>query len=134
MGCGPQGKSNRRGKRFLANNPEMVKIQGMKRWTDPFYLTKEWRALRHFVLRRDGYCCTICRINVLGAGQARVDHVRAIKDGGAPLDPANLRTLCARCDAQAHREKGHGGPRDARFGGSDSRGWPIDPSHPWHRR
>ena len=105
-----------------------------KRSTDPFYLTNQWRALRLFVLRRDGYRCIICGVGVTGVGQARVDHIRAIKDGGAALDPVNLRTLCVRCDAQAHREKGHGGPRDSRFSGNDSRGWPIDRSHPWYRR
>jgi 5-methylcytosine-specific restriction enzyme A len=108
----------------------------MRKLTDPFYLSPQWRALRLAVLRRDGYCCVICGINVSGKGEARVDHIRRVKDGGAPLNPANLRTLCVLHEQQSHREKGTGSAqRDERFviTGCNPSGKPLDPSHPWNR-
>jgi 5-methylcytosine-specific restriction protein A len=104
---------------------------------NPFYFTPEWRALRGAVLRRDRYRCVVCGADVSGKGQARVDHIRRIQDGGARLDPANMRTLCILHDNQSHREKGTGSPkRDERFTlpGCDSSGFPLDPKHPWGRR
>jgi 5-methylcytosine-specific restriction endonuclease McrA len=72
------------------------------------YSSPEWRRLREFVLERDGHRCTVCDIPVFGKGEARVDHIRRVGDGGPVWDPANCRTLCTTCDAQAHREKGSG--------------------------
>jgi 5-methylcytosine-specific restriction endonuclease McrA len=44
-----------------------------------------------------GYCCAQC-----GRRHTRlfVDHVTEIKDGGAPLDQANLRPLCGSCHSR----------------------------------
>jgi len=103
---------------------------------EPLYSSAVWRALRLVVLRRDGYRCVVCGISVAGKGQARVDHIVRVTDGGARLDAANCRTLCASCDNQAHREKGSGSPqRDERFSieGADLSGRPLDPMHPWNR-
>jgi 5-methylcytosine-specific restriction endonuclease McrA len=103
--------------------------------TDPFYLSPEWKRVRILVLKRDNYCCIICGADVSLPGAARVDHIRRVKDGGAPLDPANLRTLCITHDNQAHREKGSSSPRrQERFGGCDGAGIPLDRDHPWNRR
>lgn len=106
--------------------------------TDPFYLSKEWRAAKLAVLKRDGYRCVVCRCSVAGKGKSRVDHIIPRSQGGAPLDQTNLRTLCVTHDNQSHREKaaGGGGPRVERFivKGLDADGRPLDPNHPWRRR
>jgi len=50
------------------------------------------------VLRRDGY---VCKVGVPGlcTGKATtVDHIRALADGGALLDPNNCRAACAPCN------------------------------------
>lgn len=104
----------------------------------PFsYHSPEWRAIRILALRRDGYRCVICRCSVAGKGQARVDHIHAVKTHPhLALTLSNLRTLCPAHDAQAHREKGGtGGPRNARFviRECDASGMPSDPNHPWRK-
>lgn len=109
--------------------------RGVKR-ADPFYLSPEWRKLRLVTLQRDGYRCVVCRRNVSGKGESRVDHIKPRRDHPElALVLSNLRTLCPEHDNQAHREKGRagGGPRDERFRvrGCDAAGWPIDPAHPW---
>jgi len=77
----------------------------------PFYQTKKWHQARVRVLRRDGYRCTNCRALVQGKKQARVDHIVPLKERpDLSLDLDNLRTLCTRCDAARHREKGGGRP------------------------
>jgi 5-methylcytosine-specific restriction endonuclease McrA len=104
---------------------------------NPFYQTPEWRALRLACLKRDGYRCVVCHTSVVGKGQARVDHIKRISDGGAPLELSNVRTLCVLHDNQSHREKaGGGGQRVERFviKGCDAQGWPLDPNHPWRQR
>lgn len=104
---------------------------------DPRYLSKEWRAFRLTILRRDGYRCVKCGANVSGKGQARVDHIERLSDGGAFLAPANVRTLCINCDAQSHREKGSGRlEREERFiiRGADASGRPLDPNHVWNMK
>jgi 5-methylcytosine-specific restriction protein A len=87
------------------------------------------------VLKRDGYRCVVCRIDVSSPGASRVDHVKPRKTHPhLALDLTNLRTLCPDHDNQSHREKGSGSPnRDERFviRGCDETGWPIDPNHQW---
>jgi len=51
---------------------------------------RELAAIRRAVLERDGYRCVQCG----GPGALEVDHVVRIEDGGAPLDMANMQTLC----------------------------------------
>jgi 5-methylcytosine-specific restriction enzyme A len=112
------------------------RVKPLPRVVDSLYTSAAWRAMRLVVLRRDGYRCVVCRISVAGKGQARVDHIIRVEDGGARLDPANCRSLCPSCDNQAHREKGSGAPqRDERFAikGADLSGRPLDPLHPWNR-
>lgn len=101
-----------------------------------FYDTPQWKALRRLALIRDGYCCVICRRDVSGKGNARVDHIQSIDDWpDLALVLSNLRTLCAEHDNQAHREKRKhkGEARDARFvvRGCDADGMPVDSTHPW---
>lgn len=80
---------------------------------DPFYQSPEWRALASAIKQMRGYRCEAC-----GADHAetpwklRADHITAIKDGGAPLDPLNVQCLCPSCDERKrvveHRSRGRG--------------------------
>ena len=54
-----------------------------------------WQRLRLVVLDRDGRRCRWC------TGPAdTVDHVVALADGGARLDPANLVACCRSCNSR----------------------------------
>jgi 5-methylcytosine-specific restriction endonuclease McrA len=100
-----------------------------------FYRNAAWRRLRKRILTRDHYHCVMCNAFVGGIGAARVDHIIPTKQ--APdrlLDPTNLRTLCASCDNKSHREKGFGIKThriERQAYGSDERGYPLKPDHPW---
>ena len=58
---------------------------------EPFYLSPAWRKLIAQIKRERGNRCEVC-----GAGEGRIigDHIIELKDGGAPLDKANVRLLC----------------------------------------
>jgi 5-methylcytosine-specific restriction endonuclease McrA len=49
--------------------------------------------MRAQILARDGWTCRYC-----GAPAHQVDHVRALADGGAAWNPANLCACCQRCN------------------------------------
>jgi 5-methylcytosine-specific restriction protein A len=61
---------------------------------DALYLTAEWRALMRRLIAVRGRRCEAC-----GRVDCRIfgDHVRELKDGGAPLDEANVMLLCGSC-------------------------------------
>jgi 5-methylcytosine-specific restriction endonuclease McrA len=104
----------------------------------PFLKTQAWRKLRLKALQRDHFRCVKCGESVSRPGQSRVDHLLSRKTHPhMALVLANLRTLCARCDNQAHREKGRldrSSPREERFSGFTADGTPLDPQHHWNRR
>lgn len=58
-----------------------------------FYASREWRELVARLKRERGGCCARCGSSNRVIG----DHIVELKDGGAPLDPANIELLC-----QAH--------------------------------
>lgn len=60
----------------------------------PFYRTPEWPALVASLIKLRGRKCQDC-----GASGCRIygDHVVELKDGGAALDPENVRLRCASC-------------------------------------
>jgi 5-methylcytosine-specific restriction endonuclease McrA len=99
-----------------------------------FYHSPAWRALRQQALARGHWRCAICGVSVARPGQARVDHIQPVRTHPhLALSLANLRVLCVKHDAEAHREKGSGSKvREARFSGCDARGVPLDPGHHWH--
>jgi len=105
-----------------------------------FVYSPAWRSLRLQALRRDGYRCVKCGVDVSQPGQARVDHI--LPRSSYPrlaLVLSNTRTMCSRCDNQSHREKGQKahmrtGERIERIVGSDSAGLPLDPEHPWNEK
>lgn len=75
----------------------------MKKIVDPFYSSAAWRALRQVALKRDGYRCVMCSVDVSGKGKARVDHVHPVKTHShLKLRLDNLRVLCGSCDNQRH--------------------------------
>jgi hypothetical protein len=63
------------------------------------YGTRRWKDTRRRTLIRVGRICERC-----GHDQnLDVHHITALKDGGAPYDPHNLRVLCRSC----HRTADH---------------------------
>lgn len=96
---------------------------------DPFYSTKAWRDARAAYIRDNPACGT------MGCGKptAQVDHRVSRRRGGAPLDPANFRGLCAACHASktARIDGGFGNAPSPRGAGAD--GWPTSPHHRWNR-
>ena len=62
------------------------------------------------------------------ASATDVDHIVPIADGGAPLDQANLQSLCHECHSRKTIAENGGKPKTAV--GVD--GMPIDDSHPWN--
>src|SRR6185437_11918321 len=60
---------------------------------DSFYLTPEYKRWRKLVIARAGGMC-----EQRGCGRAErrmfADHIKEIKDGGSPYDPANGQCLC----------------------------------------
>jgi len=61
---------------------------------EPFYLSPEWRALMARLLAERGRRCQEC-----GRTDCRIfgDHIIELNDGGAPLDPGNVKLLCGAC-------------------------------------
>ncbi|WP_132254722.1 HNH endonuclease signature motif containing protein [Methylobacterium segetis] len=78
---------------------------------ESFYTSVAWTTLRDEVVRERGRRC-----EALGCGRTSgrvfVDHIVERRDGGAPLDKANLQVLCGSCHtrktaaARAKRLKG----------------------------
>lgn len=68
----------------------------------------DWDRVRQDVLERDGYRCRL-RLDGCTETATQVDHIVPMSKGGARLDPANLRSSCASCNArQRHRTAGPG--------------------------
>jgi hypothetical protein len=70
----------------------------------PIYSGPEWQAVRRLVLERDGHRCQLmCSTKCQGVA-THCDHIVDVLDGGARLDPANLRAACRSCNiAQRNR-------------------------------
>ena len=60
----------------------------------PVYCSKAWRRLVAQLKLERGEYCQACGKH---ATYLEADHVVELKDGGAPLDPANVRLLCRPC-------------------------------------
>jgi len=100
------------------------------------YGSLAWKRLRLATRRRDRFRCVVCGADVSALGAARSDHIISVYERpDLALVASNIRTLCVEHDNQAHREKGHGKARDARFvnRGADASGMPRDPAHPWYK-
>lgn len=66
---------------------------------DRFYTTSRWRKVRAFVLERDQGRCQIRGTNCTHQA-TEVDHIISRSQGGAALDPRNLRASCKECNNQ----------------------------------
>ena len=64
---------------------------------EPFYLSLPWRQLMADIIRDRGRRCEDC-----GRADTRIfgDHIVELKDGGAPLDPLNVKCLCGSCHSR----------------------------------
>lgn len=98
------------------------------------YNTSAWRKLRLSKLGADPLCYA-CKLRGTITPAVAVDHVKAIKAGGAAFPPlSGLMSLCERC----HNEKTNAVDRPdrassgRRFKGFDLEGNPIDPADDWH--
>lgn len=102
----------------------------MAKWP---YCTSAWKRLRVAKLARDPLCYA-CTLRGHTTEAVAVDHMVAIKKGGAPFpDLGGLMALCERC----HNEKtgamdGPNAKSGRRFKGFDAEGNPIDPGDDWH--
>jgi 5-methylcytosine-specific restriction protein A len=77
--------------RITARNTRTV---APRQYTEPLYSSPEWRALMDRIITSRGRRCERCgRVGC----QIYGDHVRELKDGGAPLDAANVMLLCGSC-------------------------------------
>lgn len=74
-------------------------VKAERKWTDPFYLSPEYRAWREQVIARAGRRCQAidggfrCR-KAEPTHRMFADHIRERNDGGDPLDPRNGQCLC----------------------------------------
>lgn len=89
------------------------RLDGAVKPVDPFYRSSEWQALASACKSARGYRCESCGADHSATQwKLRADHIVAIKDDGAPLDPLNVQVLCPTCDnrkrAQEHRQRGAG--------------------------
>src|SRR3984893_7228838 len=69
----------------------------------PFYLSPEWRALVARLIAERGRRCEECgRTRNPDGSWLRLfgDHVIELVDGGAPLDPSNIRLLDGACHSR----------------------------------
>jgi 5-methylcytosine-specific restriction endonuclease McrA len=63
----------------------------------PVYYSRAWRRLVALLKLERGEYCQACGKY---ATYLEADHIVELKDGGAPLDPANVRLLCRPCHAR----------------------------------
>ena len=61
-----------------------------------FYQSTRWRAMRAAVLADSPLCCK-CQAKGLFRAAKVVDHILAIKQGGARFERLNLQSLCVPC-------------------------------------
>lgn len=81
---------------------------------------KAWERVRAAFLAAHPRC------GQCGAPAVDVDHVRAISDGGARLDPANLRPFCHKChSARTGRDQGGFSAKKARLKGGGGKIGPL---------
>ena len=63
---------------------------------DEFFFNNSWYHIRRSILRRDKFCCSICRKRKRKA-ELDVDHIIPVRLGVNVFDKKNLRTLCKEC-------------------------------------
>lgn len=83
--------------RLKASDSRRVKPQEKRAL--PIYSTPEYRVWRDEVIRRSGGQCQDTRHDParVRSGKLYADHIRELRDGGAPFDPINGLARCASC-------------------------------------
>ena len=69
-----------------------------KRRFDKFYQSNRWKRKSYGYRRRHPFCAWCLRDGYLVKADV-VDHVVPLAAGGAPMDDANLQSLCHQCHA-----------------------------------
>lgn len=66
---------------------------------DPFYTTRDWRALRVRVLERDGHQCQVRLRDICTGHATHVDHiVPRVQAPELAMVLSNLRAACSACN------------------------------------
>lgn len=75
------------------------RVQPPPKTVDPFYLSKEWRALMARIIAIRGRRCQDPEHRGPHEPTARIfgDHIRELRDGGEPLDERNVMLRCGAC-------------------------------------
>jgi 5-methylcytosine-specific restriction enzyme A len=95
------------------------------------YTTQRWQRLRKQKHQRDPLCELCLRQGRIEPATV-VDHITPINQGGDPFPGLDrLMSLCGSCHNQKTRHEQLG--QDYTVKGSDLRGYPLDPNHPWNR-
>lgn len=92
----------------LRTAPDRVKaidtrrIQPPAKTADAFYTTTAWRHLVDRLKLERGNRCEDpnCRTQVSRRTRLFGDHINELRDGGAPLDPANVMLRCGACHSR----------------------------------
>ncbi|MFY9291571.1 MAG: HNH endonuclease [Methylorubrum rhodinum] len=82
--------------RTLRPSPGTIAVRAPK-VTASFYGSTEWQTLRKAIMRERGKRCEDCGST---SGRMYCDHVKELRDGGAPLDRLNIRVRCASCHSR----------------------------------
>jgi 5-methylcytosine-specific restriction enzyme A len=95
--------------------PKLVPQSG-RRFANPFYQSKEWRALQK-VFKHQHPWCVECKKNGFSVPVAVVDHKKPINQAdaydtqngmfGEPLEWKNLQSLCVHCHARKSGREAH---------------------------
>jgi 5-methylcytosine-specific restriction enzyme A len=89
----------------LAQLPQRVAVYDTRavkpavKVAEGFYLSRPWRSLVAGLLAQRGRRCEACGRTGEGGKPVRIfaDHIRELVDGGAALDPRNVRLMCGSC-------------------------------------
>jgi len=76
---------------------DLRSAQPIAKKADSFYRSTEWTTLIASVIEERGRHCQEC-----GRTGTRIfgDHIKELRDGGAPLDRRNIRLLCGSCHSK----------------------------------
>ncbi|MBR2775784.1 MAG: HNH endonuclease [Prevotella sp.] len=79
----------------------------MKDFARSFYKSKEWKALRDNIMKRDGWLCQDCLSKGKYTPAEEVHHITEItpdniNDPSITLNPDNLVSLCRECHRTRH--------------------------------